>query len=346
MSEDLEQTNWRAAGSGGEIPAGDDVTEPRSGMAGPSEPRLISFFARACQVLGLLCLAVFVFTLADLPNRLHIPRSISSVAETTRTQTWYLASLAIAMLALWAGHTSKRATKTRKFRTIGLICAAVPAFILTLMWLPLVSESDGRESARRAQCTNNLKQIQLALLNYENAFGAFPPRVYRDHEGRPLLSWRVLILPYLDQQELFSRFHLDEPWDSPHNRTLIDSMPSFFACPGQATWLRNQTVYQVLDGPGTFLDSSAPTRLAQIRDDNSETIAIGEGANPVLWTSPEDIPFRPTLPFPGWESTHPGGVNFSFVDGSVRFMKRTVWESVLKALATRAGGERISPDDY
>ena len=84
-------------------------------------------------------------------------------------------------------------------------------------------------------------------MNYESLWGAFPPRVHRDREGRPLLSWRVLILPYMEQNELFSRFHLDEPWDSPHNRTLIDPIPPTYVCSAQAEWTAQA---DALPGPG------------------------------------------------------------------------------------------------
>jgi prepilin-type processing-associated H-X9-DG protein len=202
------------------------------------------------------------------------------------------------------------------------------------------------EPARRAQCVNNLKQIQLALLNYERDFGAFPPRVTRDRVGRPLVSWRVLILPYLEQKELYARFRLDEPWDSPHNVTLIAPIPPVYRCPRLATWIRDLTVYQVLDGPGAFLDDRELTRSAQIKDDRSAILGVVEGPRAVPWTSPEDVPFRTDRPFPGWGATHPGGFTAAFADGSVRFLKHTIRDSVLKALATRAGGETIDPDSY
>jgi prepilin-type processing-associated H-X9-DG protein len=315
-------------------------------MSENEESRICSFLARACPVLGLLGLVICLFTLADLPNRLRAPRSISAYAESDRTWKWYLVSLVVTLLAVAADYASRRATKSRRLRLVGLLCAAATAVIPFSGLTATGQPGWNRNSGSRALCINNLKQIELALFNYESAHGFFPPRVHRDRQGRPLLSWRVLILPYLDQYELFLRFHLDETWDSPHNRDLIGSMPSIFACPTQANWIRNQTVYQVLDGPGTFLDSSGPTRLSQLSDGPGQTIAIVESPVPVPWSSPEDFPFRTDQPFPGWEATHPGGINCSFVDGSVRFFKATIHESVLKALATRAGGERISPDSY
>ncbi len=72
-----------------------------------------------------------------------------------------------------------------------------------------------RSAAHRAQCTNNLKQIALAYHNVHSATNTFPPPAIADKDGKPLLSWRVAILPYVEQQELYNKFKLDEPWDSP-----------------------------------------------------------------------------------------------------------------------------------
>src|SRR5262249_21734482 len=75
-----------------------------------------------------------------------------------------------------------------------------------------------RVATRRMQSTNNLKQIALAMHSYHDTMGRFPPAIVRDKEGKPLYSWRVLLLPYLEQQNLYNQFKLDEPWDSEHNR--------------------------------------------------------------------------------------------------------------------------------
>jgi hypothetical protein len=89
--------------------------------------------------------------------------------------------------------------------------------ILVALLLPAVQAA--REAARRTQSTNNLKQLILGLLNYESANGHFPPHASYSPDGKPLLSWRVHILPYLEEQALYSQFRLDEPWDSEHNQS-------------------------------------------------------------------------------------------------------------------------------
>src|SRR5271166_372859 len=103
-----------------------------------------------------------------------------------------------------------------------LVVIAIIAMLIALL-LPAVQAA--REAARRAQCTNNLKQIALAMHNYASANNCFPPAATYTRDGKPLLSWRVLILPYLEQASLYNQFHLDEAWDSPNNKPLGDRMP-------------------------------------------------------------------------------------------------------------------------
>src|SRR5262245_66359 len=96
---------------------------------------------------------------------------------------------------------------------------------LTIPALLLPAVQQGREAARRSQCKNNLKQIALALLNYESRYGTFPPAYVADESGKPMHSWRVLILPDLDQQALYNDYNFSEPWDGPNNSRLLTRIP-------------------------------------------------------------------------------------------------------------------------
>ena len=111
-----------------------------------------------------------------------------------------------------------------------------------------------REAAVRAQCVNNEKQIMLAMHNYHDVNGSFPPAFSRGKDGKPLLSWRVLLLPFLDQKALYDQFHLDEAWDSPHNRALITKMPEVFQCPAEKAALaaEGRRRYLALAGRARF----------------------------------------------------------------------------------------------
>ncbi|MDZ7615900.1 MAG: DUF1559 domain-containing protein [Patescibacteria group bacterium] len=107
---------------------------------------------------------------------------------------------------------------------------ALAYVVLTVVWF-LPAKSACREAARRPTGINNLKQIGLALHNYHDCSGCFPPPYVADAEGKPLYSWRLLLLPYLEENPLYERWHLDEPWDSPHNRPLAEQAIGVFRCP-------------------------------------------------------------------------------------------------------------------
>lgn len=218
--------------------------------------------------------------------------------------------------------------------------------ILAGLLMPAVGAS--REAARRAQCVNNLKQMGLALHNSHSANNKFPRQAITDKDGKPLLSWRVAILPYLEQQELYNKFKLDEPWDSEHNKALIQEMPQVYVCPSRLNPEPGTTTYRGFVGNGAFWDAEKAVGLQDITDGTSNTLAIVEAKDAVPWTKPEDLTFDPQktkFPF-GAGSDHPGGFNALFGDGSVRFIKLSVDEAVLRALITRAGGEVIAADGF
>ena len=124
---------------------------------------------------------------------------------------------------------SKGRLKGRRLAIAGIVLGLVGCLFTVSLLLPAFRSA--REAARRAQCTNNLKQIGLAFHNYHEANGCLPPAAITDGSGKPLLSWRVALLPFIEASPLYSRFHLDEPWDSPHNLALLDPMPSSTPAP-------------------------------------------------------------------------------------------------------------------
>src|SRR6202789_1676353 len=121
--------------------------------------------------------------------------------------------------------------RDRAFTLIELLVVIAIIAVLIALLLPAVQAA--REAARRAQCVNNLKQIGLAMHNYHSANDAFPMPAITDKDGKPLLSRRVAILPYIEKQELYNKFKLEEPWDSPHNKALLKEMPTTYLCPSQ-----------------------------------------------------------------------------------------------------------------
>ena len=233
--------------------------------------------------------------------------------------------------------------RTRTSLPAANVGVSTGAFATALM-LPAVQSA--REAARRTQCANNLKQMAIAAFNYEVVYGRFPDDIRDPKTGEPLLSWRVAILPYLEQQNLYNRFKLDEPWDSPHNLELLNEMPAIFRCPSDDTMGEGMTGYLSFRGPGAFLDRPGGTRINEITDGTSNTIMVAESLEGIEWTRPRDFTFDPEaeMPVEGIGSKHPGGYNALIGDGSVAFLRTTLDPQTLKALITRNGGEIISAD--
>jgi hypothetical protein len=200
-----------------------------------------------------------------------------------------------------------------------------------------------RGAAGRAQSMNNLKQLALAMYNYSDVAKHFPPPANRGPDGKPLLSWRVAILPYIEQGQLYNQFHLNEPWDSPHNKALIGKMPALFRLPSSKA-APGMTNYVVPVGGGALYSSTGeePT-LKDISDGTSNTIMLVgvDDKHAVIWTKPDDMPFDPQDPKKGIGSVYREGFPAAFCDGSVRILRSTIDPTTLKALFTRAGGEVI-----
>lgn len=213
--------------------------------------------------------------------------------------------------------------------------------VLVGMLLPAVQAA--REAARRMSSSNNLKQIMLAFHNYESVYRHLPDAVSRDADGKPLLSWRVAILPYIEQQALYEQFHLDEPWDSEHNLTLLDKMPLTYVDPS-VSLEPGMTIYQVPFGEELLFNGERPTRFADITDGTSNTIAIVEAnaQNAVPWTKPSDVEVDSENPLANMGKHRPGGFNVGFADGSVRFIAETIDPTLFWHLLTRSGGEVVN----
>lgn len=212
--------------------------------------------------------------------------------------------------------------------------------VLVGLLLPAVQAA--REAARRMSSSNNLKQILLAFHNYEATYRNFPAAIQRDEAGQPLLSWRVAILPYIEQSQLYNEFHLDEPWDSEHNLKLLERMPAIYADPSLPL-PPGMTIYQVPVGEGLLFDPDATVRFAQITDGTSNTIAAFEANAEVAvpWTKPADAEIDPSNPLAAMAKHRAGGFNVGFADGSVRFIPSQIDLQLFWALLTRAGGEPV-----
>lgn len=225
----------------------------------------------------------------------------------------------------------------------GNVGASAPVMVALL--LPAVQAS--REAARRMQGSNNLKQIGLAMHNFHDTYRKFPAGYSADAEGKPLLSWRVHVLPFIEHQALYEQFHLDEAWDSPHNKTLIAQMPNVYRCPNSKAEPGMTNYVGVGGKDGVFVRPKAGDRLgigiAEITDGTSNTIMTAEvpDESAVIWTKPADFSPNLEVPTKGLTGLRKGGFQVGFADGSVRFIAETVDAVVLRALFTKSGREMV-----
>jgi len=223
-----------------------------------------------------------------------------------------------------------------------------------------------RDAANRIQSNNNLKQIALGIHNYNDTKNELPNNSF-GADGKPLLSWRVHILPYVEESALYQQFKLDEPWDSANNIRLLNQMPKVYAHPRDrhqagvsVTYYRGFSspgaVFEkrprasnpagpIVDGPAVMLKKEDPFNLSSFKDGISETLLVVEAGDPVEWTKPDDLDASPGRPFPalggmGWSGNR---FNVAFADGSVKALKPGVPETTLRALVTHSGGEKLPP---
>jgi hypothetical protein len=201
-----------------------------------------------------------------------------------------------------------------------------------------------RAASGRTNSMNNLKQIALALHNYHDAMGAFPATGSMSKDGKPLLSWRVLILPYLEQDNLYKQFKLEEPWDSEHNKALIEKMPAIYRSPAQKVG-DGKTTYLAPMAKNTVIAPGAKgVKMQDITDGTSMsimTVEVNDDAA-VIWTKPDDLDIAAADVLKNLLGHYDGGFIAGIADGSVRFIRSTIDPKVLQALFTRNGGEVIA----
>ncbi len=221
------------------------------------------------------------------------------------------------------------------------VVLAIIGVLVGLLFLPPVTR--GREASRRTQCRNNLKQIGLALHNYHDVYGAFPPAYTVDVEGKPLHSWRTLLLPYMDQKPLYDRIDLSKPWDDPANAEVFATRISVFACPSHSV-PAERTTYVAIVTPNSLFRQEKSCTIRDITDGTSETLAVIEidPEHAVPWMSPQDaeealfhgLATKKQLP-------HVGGSHALFADGAVRFLSQNLPPETRQAIVTIDGHETV-----
>jgi prepilin-type processing-associated H-X9-DG protein len=237
---------------------------------------------------------------------------------------------------------------------LGCAVASVGAVLgLAALLLPMIFAA--RSGAKLNTCNNHLKQLGIALLNYESVYKSFPPAYVADADGKPMHSWRVLLLPFLERQDVYKKYDFNEPWNGPHNRQLAGEMDSVFRCP-EATGDSQETSYVAVVGSDTGWPGATPIKIRDMKDGPSKTIAIVEVANSgINWMEPRDLKLIEamqgvTVPGhgPGLKisSNHAaGGANVGYFDAHVSFLPVGFSPEVLRGLLTAAGGEIIRMPD-
>jgi hypothetical protein len=250
---------------------------------------------------------------------------------------------------------------------IGGIVLGCVGLLCTGLTVPIFWGGVGQiqSAAAKQQSTNNLRQISMALQIYSDSFGRLPPAVVYDRNGTPLYSWRVLILPFVEQENLYHQFHLDEPWDSPHNKPLLAQVPNVYAPPkGRTSPEPYGTYYQVFDGPGAAFNSDKAAGLQPFNlgglppglmasstvvrfpmsftDGTSNTFLVAEAGDPVPWSKPGDLRFSPTGPLPKLGGLFGGDFNVALADGSPRMIRKNTPETTIRAAITIAGNEIVN----
>jgi hypothetical protein len=222
--------------------------------------------------------------------------------------------------------------------------------IVTGLLLPAVQKTRG--AATKMSNANNLRQLVLAMHNYHDTRGRLPPAVIYSKDGKPLYSWRVELLPYLGQEQLYQQFKKDEAWDGPNNKRLLARMPPVFDLPGKAPDGQGLTYYQVFTGPGTPFNGKMGIPFAQFTDGTSNTILIVEATKGVPWTAPQDIPYtapkRPTdppSPIRHLLGGHFGNVfHVAMADGSTLAISKMVSDQTLNWAINPSDGHPPGPD--
>ena len=214
--------------------------------------------------------------------------------------------------------------------------------IATALILPAVQQA--RNAARRAQTANNIRQIMLAMHNYESAYRKLPTNFYND-EGEALLSWRVAILPFIEQNALYEKFKLDEPWDSKNNLPLVEQMPEFLKSVDLQPQMGQEghTNLLFVTGENMLLGQRKSCDFPDFTDGTSNTIGLVEVNSDAMvpWSKPQDYKVNPADPRADLGGIRPAGFYAGFMDGSVSLLPDDISPELLLKLFTPQGGEVV-----
>ncbi len=198
--------------------------------------------------------------------------------------------------------------------------------------LLMTSVKKVRDAANRMESTNNLKQIGITFHDHHDAYRTLPAQASYDPNGKPLLSWPVHIMPFIDEDDLYKQIILDEHWDSQHNKKMIAKMPKLYRSPFSNA-KPGMTTYLVPVGKDTIFGKK-PLSFRQITDGLSNTLMIVEADDDkaVIWTKPEDLPIDPKNPHRGLGNNRLKIILAGFADGHVQVIPPSISAEMLNRL--------------
>ncbi len=276
-------------------------------------------------ILGYLCVAIWF--------ALDIPSSIFATA-----------------IVLLVGFAFARWTLALSTSTLDVFCiSAGIVFLTALLWPATQPCRDPR-----MLCMNNLKQIALGLHKYRDVHKKLTPPYLTDSAGEPVHSWRVMLLPFVEEQELYDQYDMSSDWNSIENLKLVSSCPPVYRCSHASKESKGETQNFAIVGDETIWHADKPMDFTDVGDGTSNTLAFVEShGRGVKWTEPRDLRFEQMQwkinadpPGSGVSSPHPGAAIVALLDGSVRILSETIDKQTLKALTTANGGEAIDDAYY
>jgi len=257
-----------------------------------------------------------------------------------------------------------RSANTRKIAVRLMIPVMLGGYLIVLLFSIFSSYRVPGGDRARLRCYHNLEYLAIALREYHADHGCFPPAYVADAEGKPMHSWRVLILPYLEGQHLYEQYDFDEPWNGPNNGKLAGAIPGYFQCPDLAATTTSMTAsYLAVVGPNAVWPGTTPRKVGEISDGRKDTIMLVEVANSgINWMQPQDI--SPTKAMAGIRSTSAldaaplhtlhddlirvdrAGGHVATADGRVHFLGGDIPSEALECLLTVNDGEAFDIRDF
>jgi RNA polymerase sigma factor (sigma-70 family) len=287
--------------------------------------------------------------LAAAPSAFNVPASASLTRATLAAISGPTAGIAPGLAALTRGVAPAMISRTALMSS--LVAGGI-ALAATMTWVkpparaeqaaPRLPDPERDKAEERRESVVHLKLIALAIHNYISSTpdSHFPPSALHGADGQPKLSWRVALLPYLGERKLYGEFNLDEPWDSPHNKPLIDRMPAVYRTPHSPA-PDGRTRLRGIAGKGTMFDGTDGVRLASVTDGSANTVMVATARDPVPWTKPDELGLAEGKPLPALDDSDPDWCLTVLADGSVPYvpLKDAI---LLRAMLTRNGGEAFA----